>query len=45
MWERHLVAAVALSEGWLPRYDRGSKPLPQKTKFVTDKEALPAITR
>ena len=28
LWERHLVTAVAISEGWLPRWYRGWKPLP-----------------
>jgi hypothetical protein len=45
LWERHLVTAVAFSEGWLPRFYRGWKPLPQRTSFLSDKVAPGAMTR
>jgi hypothetical protein len=36
---------VALSEGWLPRFYRGWKPLPQQTNFLANKMAPSAMTR
>ena len=36
---------VAFSEGWLPRNDRGWKPLPQELNLFSDKMALCAMAR
>jgi hypothetical protein len=34
--KRHLMAAVAFGEGWLPRWYRGWKPLPQWQHVITE---------
>jgi hypothetical protein len=36
---------AAFSEGWLPRFYRGWKPLPQGTNLLADKVALRTMTR
>jgi hypothetical protein len=45
LWEPHLMTAVAFNEGWMPRFYRGWKPLPQKTNLIADKAVTSAISR
>jgi hypothetical protein len=44
LWERHILAAVTFNEGWLPRFYRGWKPLPQKNQITLESSLVWGIS-